>query len=376
MGFKKTLASLIASGALAIGVGGLISKTLADGEISSPNTYVYSVDPNFINEHKDDEYRVRYKNKHFLTFIQNSDTKAFVIRPGPGDDKNRWGSTLYFSPFSQYSQPGEAKIEKIIADSNGVNVDVFGAIPKGKNYGGWAASLTFTYDPNEKQIKGTGTYSISLGEGYRVNNEDLNLFRIASNYLEDVKLLNGKTGDTGDMEKVEYRYGWDVDFPTITPDGEEEPETPAHVWIPDSLNPGHFPTDESYRLFVNVIGNLNNVDANSLGFKPIQPAYKPNLGVELISHNTRDDGISFGAWYSYFLNQDPFAYNVGITPLILKPIKTLNYVFDVNFTSTALLEDGTDPNQDGMTNEVLNKAWLRMSKVLFVNFSTNNIVIN
>jgi hypothetical protein len=179
--------------------------------------------------------------------------------------------------------------------------------------------------PDSKQISGEGTYQIIL-DGLMAAHGDLNLYRIASNFLIDVPLLSGGSGNTGDMETVQYAY-----------DGGANQN-----WTPSLSTPGHFPNNDAAQLMVEVLGACNEVDTVAQGYAAIAAAAKPSIKLILTSQNS-DVGIRFGALYDATKSQDFWEDNVGITPLIADDSTVTAFAFEVSFMSTAIVSDGKTP---------------------------------
>lgn len=186
--------------------------------------------------------------------------------------------------------------------------------------------MTFSCDALAKEVRGNGRYQIHLFQPVSNTNNDLNLFRIASNFLKDVPLLGstpGQMGHTGDMLE-------------------------AHVWvdtIPFTWNPAsqpsHFPTDIGTRQTIDLPGTCNHVDTAAQGYAPIAPASKPGLLLTITSLN--EVKTQFGGFFDETKGQDFWEDNIGITPQIdaLTPQET--FAFDLNFISKAPASDGIEP---------------------------------
>ena len=264
------------------------------------------------------EYRFMYGSRHFMTLIDSAG--AFVLRPHPGDDVNGWGSSLYLQPFLPGAVLGHTVIGKaaVSDDNSQIEVEASGHVSKGtiETYGDWTVSISFTYDAAAQKISGTGVYSINLQDELTTDTHDLNLYKLASNYLQDVPLLSGGTGDTGDMKWADVT-GNNFSF----------------RWIPDEL-PGCFLFDNPATwLTVDCVGNYNEVDTAAQGYSSIVPAQKPGLKINLTMQNAGSTMI-FGAIFDTTKAADFWEDNVGITPLILAPCSQTQYSFDVTVEST------------------------------------------
>jgi hypothetical protein len=275
------------------------------------------------------EERLYYKNQHFLSIITTNG--IFDIRPHPGVDINGWGSSLYMQPFFLGANLRYSAITNKTIKNDGIELSASGLVSKQSgSYGTWNFTMFFSYSQASKQVLGIGQYKINLTGALSESTGDLNLYKLASNYLDDVPILGGCMGDTGDMKyaNVSGKYNF--------------------IWFPE-LIPAHFPGDISDSLSVDVVGNLNNVDTAAQGYAPISPAYKPEMKVVL---NSNIPGISmiFGGIFDTSKSQQFWADNIGITPLILKTSHILNYDFNVSFYSSAIQGDGVDINRDGIVD--------------------------
>jgi hypothetical protein len=253
-----------------------------------------------------------------MTLIDHRGTFAF--RPHPGLDINGWGSTWYAQPFLPGAVLSHTIIESAEADSNGVHILAQGGVSKRKNdsYGRWAARLDFTYDFRVKRVTGNGGYTISLSKILSANGGgDLNLYKIASNHLDKVPLLNGETGNTGDMKAAEVSG-----------------DTFSYTWTPPDF-PAHFPTQETNSLGIHVLGQYNEVDTKAQGYAPIAPACKPSLKVVIDSQKPKSR-MRFGAVYQRAHKRKFWVDNVGITPLIDHTSPETEFAFNVHFESLAL----------------------------------------
>ncbi|HVP10205.1 MAG TPA: hypothetical protein VMV94_03355 [Phycisphaerae bacterium] len=280
------------------------------------------------------ERRCKLDGFHFLTVI--ADQGVLAIRGHPGVDPNGWGYTWYPEAFIAGAVLHHLTGESVTAEADHITVTASGGVSRGSDdtYGTWTIQLTFQYDPVAKRITGSGSYSISL-PGTLSGVGDLNLYRIASNYLQNVPLLTCTYGDTGDMTDVQA-----------------DEEVQHFTWVPPPPpeDPGFFPQDHTGSLLVQVSGRLNNVDTMAQGHPfAIAAAYKPSVSVGLVSS---DPGIAmiFGALYDQSHNQDFAADNVGITPLVLSSSPSTEFSFSVTFESSALPGDGNDADFDGIVD--------------------------
>lgn len=281
------------------------------------------------------EHRFYFNEHHFLTIVDDSGT--FNIRPHPGVDINGWGSSWYMQPFLPGAVLKHTSIESIVPGIDGIDVKASGHVSRDNDdtYGTWDINMSFVYDSDGKMVQGNGGYAIVLDEILSAETGDLNLFKIASNYLDDVPLLGGGTGDTGDMNHADVAG-----------------DSSSFVWNPPE-QPGHFPYDLTDSISVDVSGRFNNVDTCAQGHSGIKAAYKPSLKVALASQQAGIPMI-FGGMYDTGKAQDFWEDNVGITPLVLKQSGFIQYDFELVFGSEALPGDGTlldgDVNGDCTVN--------------------------
>lgn len=279
---------------------------------------VAEIDNNGITEH-----RFKFNEHHFMTIVNDNGT--FNLRPHPGVDVNGWGASWYAQPFLPGAVLGNTSVGSVTSDKNGIHVSASGSVSRNASdtYGTWSFSMDFSYNPVEKKITGSGEYTITLENALSETTGDLNLYKIASNYLDDVPLLDppGGIGDTGDMKQADV-VGDTFNF----------------TWIPPD-QPAHFPGDVTNSLSVKVVGQYNNVDTAAQGYEAIAAAYKPTLTVLLTSQQSGLPMI-FGGVFDVAKRQDFWEDNVGITPLILKQSTETEFHFYVNFESEALPGDG------------------------------------
>jgi hypothetical protein len=272
------------------------------------------------------EYQMMLDEFHFLSLLNENGIHAY--RPHPGSDINGWGSTWYAQPFLPNATLGHSVIDSLIADSNGINCYAHGMVSDSTifTYGIWNMSMHFQYSVELKKISGSGSYQIYLDDTLYKNTGDLNLFKIASNYLFNVPLLcDTINGETGDMESVEFN-GNSYSNPVS--------------WIPTDSN--LFVWDYADTLSVDVEGCYNNIDTEAQGYNPIEPAFKPGIKVSLNSLEPGQEMI-VGGIYNFELGQDFWEDNVGITPLILASSQQTEFYFTVDFESEVYVDQTTAP---------------------------------
>lgn len=279
------------------------------------------------------QYKCLYDSHHFLTVID--DNGMFAIRPHPGVDVNGWGSTLHLQPFLPGATLKHSVVNEVTVTTTGISVRATGQVSRGENetFGTWEAELEFQCVLSVKKVTGSGTYGIQLSNSLSSTTGDLNLFKIASNYLDEVPTLRGVLGDTGDMQLVLV-----------------EGQAINQAWIPPE-QPGFYPQNQTDWLSINVIGALNDVDTAAQGSEPIDPAYKPSLRLTLTSQEAGIPMI-FGGQYDLAFAQLFSADNVGVTPLVLRSSTALQYGFSLDFNSQALSADGNDQDFDGIQDGV------------------------
>jgi len=252
---------------------------------------------------------------HFLSVIASDG--SISIRPHPGDDPNGWGTSWYPQPFFPGAVLRSAKVSNPVVNQKGITLKVSGTVSNGDNkgVGKFSLDIIFAYDNNKKITSGTGNYSIKLPKSLvDLGAGDLNISKIASNFLHNVPLLSGDMGNTGDMSNV-FSFTSDA----------------IHSWDP-IVNPSYFPQGESYFLFVDVQGQYNNVDTAVQGYEPIAAAYKPGVKLTYVSKNL-DSRIAFGAIYDTTKSGEFWQDNVGITPLILQNSPARKFDFSIVFES-------------------------------------------
>ena len=251
------------------------------------------------------EHRMFYNGHHFATIVDSGGT--FALRPRPGVDRNGFGSTLYLQAFVAGATLRGASIDSIASTSSGILVNASGAVSLGvaSTYGTWQLTgLLFTYDPTQKVVEASGQYSISLPGQISGAGGDLNLYRLASNFLDDVPHLNGDLGDTGDMSQADYTTDHGV-----------------FTWVPTDGNT--FPGQMTDLLSIKVVGDFYDLDApaQGIGSCPIQAAYKPTLRIDLTA-NVSGYHMIPGFIYDEAKSKLFFEDNVGITPVILASSST------------------------------------------------------
>ena len=267
------------------------------------------------------EYRFYAAQQQFMTIVMDGNN-AIAIRPHPGLDVNGWGSSLYLEPFLPGATLHGTVIQSISPGSGGIDVAVSGVVSQGNagSYGTWNGNYTFTYDPVQKEVSGFGNYAIGLAGQLSSSSGDLNLYKLASNYLVNVPLLSGGTGNTGDTSQVNVSGG----------------PVSGFTWIPSQGST--YPQDNRNPISIEAVGNYNQVDTAAQGYAAIAAAYKPTIKVVLSSNQTGFT-LVFGGGYESSESQEFWQDNVGITPLVLSLSTPTTYGFSVTFTSSAVAGD-------------------------------------
>ena len=323
---NNAIAKVSATGLVTAVAVGTANITASSGSIKSALTVItVTKSPNYsyikANVGNAVEHRLYYNQQHFITIVIDAN-KAIAIRPHPGLDKNGWGSSLYLEPFLPGAILRGTTVQSVYLQNDGINVVVTGIVSRGSSgsYGTWNGNFTFNYDPSQKDITGFGTYDISLAGALSSSTGDLNLYKLASNYLIDVPLLNGTKGNTGDMSSVVVSGGNLGNF----------------TW--DPTQGSTYPQDYRNPISVALIGDYNQVNTAAQGYAPIAAAYKPSMKVSLSSGQTGLPLI-FGAAYNSSQSKQYWQDNVGITPLILRNSTYTKYSFNLNFDFAAIVGD-------------------------------------
>jgi hypothetical protein len=261
------------------------------------------------------------EEQHFMTLIAKDG--ALSVRPHPGVDPNGWGSSWYPQPFLAGAVLGHSGVDSYSIKTNGILVKLSGGVSRGASdtYGDWEMTMTFRYDRGAKAVTGSGGIDIVLDGPLANAGADLNLGKIASNYLDNVPLLGGGTGDTGDMAYADV----EIDDFTFT-------------WIPPD-QPAHYPVETGAEFSVALAGDYNEVDTAAQGYDAIAAAYKPSL--ELVLEGQDGAVAAFGGQYDTETAQDFWEDNVGVTPLVFQASSKTEFVYEVAFRSEALPEDGS-----------------------------------
>ena len=130
--------------------------------------------------------------QHFVS-VYVAEKGGFTLRPHPGADPDGWGTTVYFHPKFASGDFLDGMVETVRATRDGIRVRASGKIAGGE--GDWEFEMVLTHDNVAKRSEGTGSLKLSL-EDVPAGNADLDLLRVASNFLLDVPLSNGQSGPT------------------------------------------------------------------------------------------------------------------------------------------------------------------------------------
>jgi len=265
-----------------------------------------------------DEIRIYSGTHHFLSIILQGG--IFDLRARPGQDPNGWGTSVYLQPFFPGALLRGSVVDTCTATEEGLVLEAHGIVSDSENDSGgtWTIKLLANTLPSDQQVRVHGTYQIFLTQPLAESLKgDLNILKIASNYLRAVPQQTGKIGDTGDVKTVEFTFDaeqtlWDIADPSA-----------STFFLPGRVC--------STLLRAALQGDYYDVDSRAQGFDPtpIICAYKPSITVSLspkdpypltmFAHcedgldtaesakHGKDVHFSEGYWYD----------NVGITPLVM-----------------------------------------------------------
>ena len=240
--------------------------------------------------------------------------QAVALRFHPSADPNGWGTTWYPSPFLAGGSPRATHIASIAVDGEqGIALTLAGAVADGlsDDYGSFTVTMVMQFDAVRREVAAVGTLAIDLHGGLAARERDLNLGRLASNFLRGVPVQGGAPGtlaNTGDMRLVEVQR-----------DG----GTLNEEWNP-ALSAAHVPGDRSRGLALDVIGAVNRVDTAALGAGfQIAVAEKPSFLLELAAPAPL---LSAGFFYDTSESRNFAADNIGVVPLILFPGQSFTHL--------------------------------------------------
>ncbi len=262
------------------------------------------------------EYRFYRGTQHFLSLI-HLESGALVLRPHPSlAELDAWGSSCALMTFLAGADVRGAQAPIIQCTAKGFKVEAEGVIPMGATdeAGSWSWDMEMRYLPEQERVTGSGIYKVNIDSADGIALTDANLYRVTSSFMTDVPLRSGGIGDTGDMSKVEVDGG-----------------SFQFTWVPDE-QPGFFPSDQTNRLEVEVLGAYNEVDTAAQGYAPIKPAHKPTIRIVLETVDGKPL-LSFGAMYDLSAATQFWADNVGVVALRLKPVAGEALELKVSFDS-------------------------------------------
>ncbi len=299
-------------------------------EAQSVTGYHKKVIQNGVNDY---EQRLFLDDHHFGSILDKNDVIAF--RPHPGMDLDGWGCTLYLHPFLALSEPGRGTVV-VTPGPDGIGVSVTGDVNSASgDAGDFAITLNFQFNEGTRSITGVGSYTVTLAS--LLTSQDLDLYRLASNMLENVPLLTGGTGVTGDSEPLTFTLGtYSTTWDPLT-----------SIWNPFYYG---FGDDAGSRLHISLPGLHNLVDTvrqdRDPRQEPINRAYKPSIEVEIATTDSTDI-VMFGG--SLDTSTDPvtgivqsenaYADNLGVHAIINRAIQRTGFSFDLNISSTPIPGD-------------------------------------
>jgi hypothetical protein len=277
------------------------------------------------------EHRCLFRGWHFLSVLRDPHG-AFAVRAHPGVDVNGWGTTVYLHPYLSGVALTGSTISGVVAGGDGVAISASGGLRNAAEVlkGAWTVSLHMSFDPDLKKVSGSGSLGIALTQPLTAG-EDIDVVKIASNYLHQVPLLTGGIGDTGDTTGAFYSGS----------------ALASQFWDPVA-QPGHFPQDQNDWIDVTLPGRHNLVDSarqldpNHPGQyqEPIAAAYKPATRLRLeLAQAGQVVPFQFGASFDQAFATDFAADNVSVTPQIrhFTPVGQLD--FALVFESEALPDE-------------------------------------
>jgi hypothetical protein len=261
-----------------------------------------------------------------------------VLRSKPGTDIDGWGPGHHLAAFlagSDATGPIKPSVTAT-ATVEGITVTASGSVNRvGGSYGTWNTSILLTYDQAGKKISAAGSYQVNLAGSLAAAGHDLNLGRMASNYLTSVPLQCGGTGNTGDTSQVQI----------------ERVGLSTAVW--DWVNyPSTCPSDTSTNMTIDAVGNCNDVDTKvmQLTDPTIHSVYKPGYKLNFESLSGTPMMIFCGA-YSHGSADDrcpgmdisrcPFDDNLGMEHIVRQGTETgTSLSFKLTSLSYAMAGDG------------------------------------
>lgn len=159
---------------------------------------------------------------------------------------------LFFSSYLLPFFPGAIlhgiHVASPISKSDGIEIQDSGIVSLKSNlsYGNFTSRGMVSYNHSSKTIVGNATFDVSLNASMDASTGDLNVCKIASNYLSQVHLLNGSIGDTGDIAAVYV-------------DGHGATAFPAPFFWNITGDQSFFPSPSTNQLSITVFGQYNQV---------------------------------------------------------------------------------------------------------------------
>jgi hypothetical protein len=318
---KNFIGSALLAGALsynttdAAEITNLKVNTPTQPSVGTTNYYINTI----TNLDSTIETRLYKDDHHFMSVIEKNG--CIAMRLAPGLDEDRWGSTFYPHAFLPGAQLKGINTKNVSLGSDRIQITLDGSVSKGTSdtFGNWHLDMYFQ-SANKSSVYGNGICSINLPAPLSTINADLNLLKIATSVLDEVPLLDGTTGRTGDTGTISAR-GWKSNNLS---------EYTDFIWDPVS-QPGHFPQDLFQSLSITLPANYNNVDTLRQGYAPIKPAFKSSLSLLISSFG--NSSFIFGGMYNTSESKNFWSDNVGITPLVLKNHPGTNIMYNIYINS-------------------------------------------
>jgi len=265
-------------------------------------------------------------------------TFSAVLRSRPGTDINGWGPGHHLAAFLARSDAaGPVKpLASATASAEGITITASGSVNRaGGSYGTWNTTILLAFDQAGKKVSGTGSYQVNLAGSLAAAGADLNLGRMASNYLTNVPLQCGGTGNTGDTSQVQIeRVGL---------------STAVWDWV---TYPSTCPSDPSTNMTIDAVGNCNDVDTDTmqLTHPTIASVYKPGYSLNLESLSgtpmmifcgTYTEGVTDNRCPGIDVSRCPFDDNLGMEHIVKQGTETgTSLSFKLTSLSYAMSGDG------------------------------------
>lgn len=292
------------------------------------------------------EYQLFFNNFHFASIIEVHPRGGIAFRPHPDRlDPNAWGSTFYVNPFLSDAEPafGHVTHAAPVGNDSGILLKAGGDVAHGtsRSFGTWFFNITIRYnEASQRVLSSGGGLHVELNNPLSTVGLDLNLYRLASNYLIDVPLQTGGFGDTGDMVRAGVFYVSGI---------------PSLNWSPRDGTT--FPFTFSSTLAVNAIGDTNIVDTLKQN-EPFQIAIarKPTTRIRYTSF-APGVALIFGGAFDNGKSQDFAADNVSLGALVIKgTTDTTSLDFGVQISSE--LPPSSAIDTDVIVSRLNNHEWI------------------